>query len=394
MRPQRQRLALGLALWLGLTLLLAACAEQGKTSREVLQSQAETARGRHVFRSETFGDEALWTDTLRLNEVIQSAVDPATALAVGLKVDATRLPPGFLETADLSSPATTVELLRRDAVVGLRADVTDEGALAQVGVTCALCHSTVDDSVAPGIGKRLDGWPNRDLNPGLILSLSTFFDDKPVLRAQLQSWGPGYYDPYWNLDGISDPVLIPPAYGLKDVPLETYTGEGPVSYWNAYVAITQMGGLGTFKSEELGIDIEHVPDLVTPKLPVLRAYQFSLDAPLPPEGSFDPIAAERGGVLFAGKAECASCHSGDAFTDAAETLHAAEETGMNPRYASRGTTGLYRTTPLRGAWQHAPYFHDGSAASLADVVRHYNDFLELRLTEDEQRDLVEYLKSL
>ena len=347
-----------------------------------------------TFRYDTFGDEAFWTGTLRMHEVIPAAVDPTTALAAGLKVDAEALPTGILEQVDLADPATTVELLRLDAVVGLDATFTADGSLATVGVTCALCHSSVDDSTAPGIGKRLDGWPNRDLNPGLILSLSPFFDDKPEARSQLQSWGPGMYDPYWNLDGISDPVLIPPAYGLRDVPLETYSGEGPVSYWNAYVAVTQMHAQGTFQSEELGIDITNFPDLVTPKLPALREYQFSLEPPSPPAGSFDADAAVRGEALFRGEATCATCHSGASFTDAAELLHAPEETGMDPAYAQRGTTGAYRTTPLRGAWQRPPYFHDGSAATLNDVVEHYDAHFELGLDETQKADLVEYLKSL
>ena len=347
-----------------------------------------------TFRFDTFGDEVFWTDTLRMNEVVQNAVDPATALAVGLKVDAQALPEGILDSVDLTDPATTVALLKLNAVVGLQGRVSEDGQLESLGVTCALCHSTVDDSVAPGIGNRLDGWPNRDLNPGLILSLSPFFDDKPDQRAQLQSWGAGYYDPYWNHDGISDPVLIPPAYGLKDVALETYSGEGPVSYWNAYVAITQMGGQGNFKSDDLGIDIQANPDLVTPKLPALRAYQFSLNAPTPPEGSYDQQAARRGEQLFHNKAQCATCHTGSSYTDASTTLHYPEETGMDPRYAQRGTTGQYRTTPLKGVWQHAPYFHDGSAQTLQDVINHYQRVLNLNLTQEEQTDLIAFLKSL
>ncbi len=347
-----------------------------------------------TFRFDTFGDEVFWSDTLRMHEVIPAAVDPVTALAVGLKVDADALPSGILDQVDLTDPATTVELLRLGAVVGVQGTFDEHGDLAAVGVTCALCHSTVNDSVAPGIGQRLDGWPNRDLNPGLIISLSPFFDDKPTARAQLQSWGAGYYDPYWNLDGISDPVLIPPAYGLRDVALETYTGEGSVSYWNAYVAVTQMHGQGTFVSEELGIDVRSDPDLVIAKLPALREYQFSLDAPDPPAGSFDADAAARGRLVFEGAAGCVACHSGTSFTDAGERLHEPAETGMDPAYAARSTTGLYRTTPLRGAWQHAPYFHDGSAATLADVVAHYDDHFGIGLSTEQQDDLVEYLKSL
>jgi mono/diheme cytochrome c family protein len=251
----------------------------------------------------------------------------------------------------------------------------------------------VDDSVLPGVGLRIDGQPNRTLDPGLIVSLSPYWDDKPDLRKQLESWGPGFYDPYWNHDGISDPVVIPPAYGLADVALETYTGEGPVSYWNAYVAVTQMGAQGTFVNKEMGIDIEHDPDLVTPKLPALRDYQFSLEAPAVDPKSFDAKAAERGAKLFAGLARCSECHTGDSFTDAPK-LHDPKEVGQDPTYATRGTTGLYRTTPLRGLSSHPPYFHDGSAATLADVVLHYDATFALGLTTDQVADLVSYLQSL
>lgn len=350
------------------------------------------AEGRDIFRNDTFGDEAFWTDTLELHTVIASAVDPMTALAVGLKVDASALPEGILDTADLNNPATTVALLELDAVVGVKGTVED-GVLTSVGITCAFCHSIVDDSVIPGIGQRLDGWPNRDLNAGAILALSPALQDAET-QAVLMSWGPGKYDAYWNQDGLNDPQVIPPAYGLADVELETFTGEGPVSYWNAYVAITQMGGQGTFEDERLGIDITADPDVVTSKLPALRAYQLSLAAPAPPAGSYDGDAAERGEVLFTGAGRCASCHSSDAFTDANERLHTPAEVGQDPTLAMRGTTGMYRTTPLRGVWQHPPYFHDGSAATLSDVVDHYDGLLSLALTDEQKSDLVEYLKSL
>jgi hypothetical protein len=353
---------------------------------------AQVEEGRQIFRSDTFGDEQLWTNQLRMHEVIASAVSPQTALAVGLKVDASVLPPNILQTADLTSPATTVELLRLDAVVGLKGHV-ENGRLVSVGITCALCHSTVDNSVAPGIGLRRDGWPNRDLDPGLILSLSPAFQD-PAKQQVLKSWGPGKYDAYWNHDGINDPQVIPPAYGLIDVKLETFTGEGPVSYWNNYVAVTQMGGQGDFDDPRLGIHVDQNPDLVTPKLAPLRTYQLSLPAPAPPAGSFDAAAASRGSALFNGKARCATCHSGSSYTDVDQKLHAPAEVGTSPRLANRGTTGAYRTTPLRGAWQHPPYFHDGSARTLADVVRHYDRQLGLGLTAAEMSDLEQFLKSL
>ena len=202
------------------------------------------------------------------------------------------------------------------------------------------------------------------------------------------------YDAYWNQDGINGPQVIPPAYGLAGVELETFTGEGPVSYWNSYVAVTQMGGQGTFVDERLGIDIVADPDLVTPKLEALRAYQLSLPAPPPPPGSFDETSAAIGRTLFEGKAQCATCHLGAAFTDANERLHTPEEVGLDPTLAMRGTTGMYRTTPLRGVWQRPPYFHDGSAATLTDVVDHYDTLMSLELSEAEKGDLVEYLRSL
>jgi cytochrome c5 len=348
--------------------------------------------GKQIFRHDTFGDEQLWTDTLRMHEVIASSVDPTTALSVGLKVDADAVPPEVLESADLNDPATTVALLELDAVVGLKGEVDEAGNLVSVGTTCALCHSTVDDSVAPGIGSRLDAWPNRDLDPGAIIALSPAVTDEQ--REVYMSWGPGFYDPRFNQDGINGPVLIPPAYGLDGVELETYTGDGPVTYWNAYVAITQMGGKGDFEDPRIGVSIDQEPDLVTSKLPALRDYQLSIAAPPPPEGTFDPAAAERGREVFEGAGQCASCHAGETYTDAGEKLHAAEETGVDPAYAKRSATGLYRTTPLRGLWQHPPYFHDGSAQTLEDVVDHYNKTLNLCLTKPQKRDLVQFLQSL
>lgn len=352
--------------------------------------------GREIFRFDTFGDEAFWTGVLGLHEVISTAVDPMTALAVGLKVDSEALPEGILATADLTDPATTVALLKLNAVVGLQGTVENVGGtdvLTSVGVTCALCHSTVDDSVAPGIGKRLDGWPAKDLDPGLIISLSPAMQD-PAIQAVLTSWGPGKYDAYWNHDSINDPTVIPPAYGLDGVDLETFTGEGEVSYWNAYVAVTQMGGLGNFSEPRMGIEITHSPDLVTPKLPALKAYQLSLEAPEPVDGSFDPAAADLGKEVFEEIAGCATCHSGPKFTDANERLHAPAETGIDPTLASRGTTGMYRTTPLAGVGLRPPYFHDGSAATLADVVEHYDTYLTLGLSVEQKSNLTQYLMSL
>jgi len=353
------------------------------------------AQGRQIFRHDDFGDAAFWTDTLRLHELVEQ-VDPRTALQLGLKVDADAVPPAVLQavladTSALSDPATTRALLALDAVVGLKATVEGE-RVARIGVTCALCHSTVDDAVAPGIGGRLDGWPNRDLAVGTIVSLTPGLPEE--LRSTYASWPAGWFDPRFNVDGISDPVLIPPAYGLDGVELETYTGEGPVSYWNNYVAVVEMHGRGSFSDPRLGIDIQ-VPedqDLVKDKLLPLFHYQRTLAAPPPPAGSFSAEAAALGEELFEGAARCAECHQGSGLSG--DELHAPARTGMDPAYARRSATGLYRATPLRGLWQHAPYFHDGSAATLADVVAHYDAHLNLGLTAEERARLVEYLGSL
>jgi mono/diheme cytochrome c family protein/cytochrome c5 len=362
--------------------------------------------GQKIFRFDTFGDEAFWTDTLRMHEVVAGAglggvgagVSPATALAVGLKVDVDALPASLVTAlkagkVDLQSPATTVALLKLDAVVGVRAAVDTNGRITRFGVTCALCHSTVDNSLAPGIGRRLDGWPNRDLQPGTILSLSPALQ-APAVHAVLTSWGKGKYDARWNHDGKNDPVVIPPAYGLAGTDLATYTGEGTISYWNAYVGVTQMHGQGTFVAPKIHDDIHHTPDLVTSKLPALLLYQLSLLAPAPPAGSFDSAAARRGAAVFAGAGRCASCHVPPHYTDANTRLHAPAEVGTNPLLAQRGTTGQYRTTPLRSLWQHPPYFHDGSAATLEAVVDHYVSLLSLKLKPQERTDLVQFLRSL
>ena len=351
---------------------------------------ALVAEGRQIFRFDTFGDEQVWTDKLRLHQVVQKSLDPTTALSVGLKVDADVLPPGILSKVDLKSPATTVALLKMNAIVGIQATVNADNTLASIGITCAFCHSTVDNSVLPGIGRRLDGWPNRDLNVGAIIALSPALtqDQKTVYL----SWGPGKYDPRYNQDGKSTPLVLPPVYGLAAVKNETYTAEGPISYWNAYVAVTQMGGKGNFADPRLGIAVTHSPDLVTTKLEALRAYQHSLVTPAPPAGSVDAAIAERGRLLF--DRTCATCHVGGSGTDNNNgILHPPADTGVDGAYAARTATKAYRTTPLRALWQHPPYFHDGSAATLADVVAHYNRVRTLGLTAEQQRDLVEYLKS-
>ena len=362
---------------------------------------ALVAQGKEIFRFDTFGDEQFWTDTLRMHEVIQRAVTPAVALSVGLRVDADALPQAVKDAlaagaVDLNSTATTLALLKLNAVVGVKGEVQTVGGrdtLVRVGITCALCHSSVDSSFAPNIGRRRDGWANTQLDPGAIIALSPALT--PAQRTVYNSWGTGRYDPRFNIDGQSTPIVLPPAYGLHGVARETFTAEGPVSYWNAYVAVTQMHGRGNFTDQRLGIRIVQSPDLVTPKLDALRQYQLSLEAPRPPAGSLDAAAVERGRTLFAGTARCASCHSGSRLTDVGTgRLHAPSETGMDPRYAARTTQKAYRTTPLRGLLQHPPYFHDGSAATLEAVVAHYERVLALSLSEQQRRDLVEYLKSL
>lgn len=393
--PARFTLGFLLCLLPGLTGCDDGPATPGGESPDPIDPQL-AAEGREIFRHDDFGDWRFWTDTLGLHELVQG-VDPVTALGLGLKVDADAVPADVLQAvlADqelLADPATTRALLSMDAVVGLRA-VVENDRITRIGVTCALCHSTVDDRVAGGIGSRLDGWPNRDLAVGTIVSLTPGLPD--ALRDVYGSWPPGFFDPRFNVDGISDPVLIPPAYGLEGVPLETYTGEGPVSYWNNYVAVMEMHGHGSFTDPRLGIDLRVAAeeDEVADKLLPLFHYQRTLRAPSPPAGSFDPAAAAAGRQLFEGVAQCSACHVG-ATLSGGEELHAPSATGMDPRYAARGTTGAYRATPLRGLWQHAPYFHDGSGASLAAVVEHYDTVLSLDLTAQQKSALVEYLKSL
>jgi mono/diheme cytochrome c family protein len=378
-------------------LALAACGDGDEGPTE--PSPDDLAEGKETFRFDTFGDETFWTDTLRLHEVIQTAVSPLTALSVGLKVDADALPPGTLEGADLNDPATTIALLKLNAVVGLQGTVETvnaEDTLTQVGITCALCHSTVNNSVQAGIGQRLDGWPNRDLDPGAIIALSPAVT--PQQKAVYNSWGPGKYDARFNFDGQNDPSVIPPAYGLAGVNSVTFTGDGDSpAYWNRYVAVTQMHGHGSFSEPRLGIEVNNTDgtgDLVEDKLPALEAYQLSLAAPAAPADSFDAAAAERGRSVFEGQGQCATCHSGETFTDANTLLHETSEVPTDPTHAERSATQMYRTTPLRGVWQHPPYFHDGSATTLADVVERYDAASGLGLTAEQKADLVEYLKSL
>lgn len=391
--------------------------------------------GKQIFRFDTFGDEDFWSGLLHIDKAIAGAnnggfgsgVSPKTALAVGLKVDAEALPSEVVAgikngTINLDDPATTLALLKLNAVVGVKGNFNEKGSLSSIGITCASCHSTVDNSFAPGIGKRLDGWPNRDLNVGAIISLTDnatpianlLHVNEATLRTVLAAWGPGKYNAVLNMDGKAlrpdgkvAANLIPAAFGLKGVKLTTYTGWGDISYWNAYVGTLQMHGKGSFSDPRLNDPVKypiavengffHVvnnPDLLTSKLPALKAYQHSLDAPKPPAGSFDVAAAGRGKAIFNTTAKCASCHAAPLYAD--NKLHAAAEIGIDDFEAMRSPTGKYRTTPLDGlfAKEKGGFYHDGRYATLNDVVDHYDQYFSLKLTPAEKQDLTEYLKSL
>ena len=307
---------------------------------------------------------------------------------------------------NLDDPAVTVQLIKLNAVVGVIGKVVGANDnLATVGITCALCHSTVDNSVAPGIGRRLDGWANTSLDPGAIIALSPAIIDKETYR----SWGPGNYDPRFRIFDGTDvrerhsttlPVVIPPIFGLDGVLFETFNADGPISYWNNYVAVTQMGGHGDFSDDRINLTVTQTPpDLVAPKLPALLQYQLSLRTPAPPEGSFNRAAARRGAEVFAGAGGCATCHKPPLFTDVTSGpslpfLHDPDDIPTDAAYAERSATKAWRTTPLRALWQHPPYFHDGSAPTLLDVVNRYDSRFMLGLTNRQKEDLVEFLKSL
>ena len=376
---------------------------------------AVLAQGQQIFRSDTFGDETFFTDVLRLNEPVEAAVTPRVALSVGLKVDADALPPAVVQgiqngSISLDSTQTTLALLELNAVVGLKGQVTTDAGgqkhLVRLGVTCAICHSQVDNSFSAGIGKRLDAWPNHDLNIGAIVALSPALT--AAQKAVYNSWGPGMYDARFNIvnggtpghgDNLNKPTVIPPAYGLQGVNKITYTGDGDeIAYWNRYVAVTQFCGHGNFTEPRLGLNVTNgSDDLVSAKLPALQAYQLSIPKPTPPAGSFDVAAAARGQALFNGKASCSTCHTGATFTDANVTLHPKSDSMAEPEVpsaADRSATKQYRTTPLRALWQHAPYFHDGSAPTLDAVVATYNAKRALGLSATEMADLVQYLKSI
>ncbi len=400
-------------------------------------AQATIDLGRQIFRFDTFGDEAWWGDTLRLHQAIAGArnggvgpgVSPKTALAVGLKVDAEALPEQLKSQiragrVNLDDPATTLALLRLNAVVGVTGIFDGAGNIKSMGVQCALCHSTVDDSFAPGIGKRLDGWANRDLNVGLIVSLAPNLTpiadllrvDVATVKTVLNSWGPGRFDAELDKDGKAfrpdggqAGTLIPPAFGLAGVNLHTWTGFGSVPYWNAYVAVTEMHGSGTFFDQRLSDPVQYpvsarsgswntrgTPDSVTARLPALHAYQLALKAPKPPAGSFDAAAAERGKEVFDGPGKCATCHVPPRYTEPGHNLHSPAELGVDSFQADRSPTHMYRTAPLAGLWTHQKggFFHDGRFATLREVIEHYDANFRLGLNEQEKGDLIEYLKSL
>lgn len=386
--------------------------DQSPSSPADRASDGRGSDGRSIFRFDTFGDEQLWTDVLHMDQAIRG-VAPAAALGLGLKVDVNALPNGVIKAlkanaVDLNNPAVTMTLLKLNAVVGVKGTFDASGNLTKLGVTCALCHSSVDNSLTTGIGHRLDGWANTDLDVGTIVSLSTALDD--ATKAEFRAWGPGMYDPrHHAFDGLnivplnspSVPIVIPSIYGLRGVGFETYTADGPISYWNAYVGVGQMGGHGSFSDPRIGLAISQTPDLVTPRLPALLDYQLSLETPRAPAGSFNRAAAQRGEDVFRHEGRCSTCHQGRRFTDvlsgpnpAVPVLHDALEVGTDPAYAERTATGKYRTTPLRGLIHHRAYFHDGSAKDLPSVVERYDTLFDLGLTARQKRDLVEYLKSL
>jgi len=402
-------------------------------------ASAQIDAGRKTFRFDTFGDEVFWGGTLKLHQAIAGAanggvgggVSPRTALAVGLKVDVDALPKSLRDAlaagqVNLDDPANTLALLKLNSVIGVTGVFDSTGKLSSMGIQCALCHSTVDNSFAPGIGHRLDGWANRDLDVGTIVSLAPDLSvvanllgvDQATVRAVITQWGPGKFDAELFMDGKAlgsdgkpHPTLIPPAYGLAGVNLHTWTGWGGVSHWNAFVANLEMHGKGTFVDPRLD-DAERFPiaaaqgfghiftppdqDRITPKLAALQLYQLALASPVPPTGSFDVAAAARGKALFVGKAKCAGCHVPPLYTEPGYNMHAAAEIGVDDFQALRAPDQQFRTSPLRGVFAHAKggYYHDGRYATLADVVVHYNATFTLGLTAGESSDLVQFLKSL
>jgi hypothetical protein len=401
-------------------------------------AQTMLDQGRKIFRFDTFGDEAFWGDTLKLHQALAGVkqggvgpgVSPKTALAVGLKVDIDALPQTVVDgvtkgAVDLTDPATTVALLNLNAVVGVTGFSGTDGKLRSVGIQCALCHSTVDDSFAPGIGHRRDGWANRDLNVGAIIALSPDLSlltnllgvDDATVRTVLNSWGPGKFDAELSLDGKafrpdgkSGAVLIPPAFGLAGVNLGTWTGFGSTTYWNALVANLEMHGKGTFYDPRLNdstqfpvaakagfTNVRNDADSITSKLAALHFYQLAIPAPKP-AGADNPFnfAAGRGKTLFNGKAQCARCHVPPLFTEPGYNMHTPEELGIDNFQANRSPTKMYRTAPLKGLFTHLKggFFHDGRYPDLRAVVDHYDTNLNTGLTDGEKADLIAYLMTL
>jgi len=383
------------------------------------------ADGRETFRFDTFGDEAFWGETLRLHEALAQTT-PRRALELGLKIDADALSRRLASDlrrgrVNLDDPANTVALLKQDAVVGITGIFDPAGQLVSVGTQCALCHSTVDDSLLPGVGRRLDGWANRDLDVGQIIAsapdLSVFVRllgvDADAVRAVLRGWGAGKFDASLLLDGKtagpngSSAVLIPPAFGLAGINLHTWTGWGSVPHWNALVANLEMGGQGTFFDRRLDNaaqfpiaaregfgNVRRTPDVVTAKLPALHFYQLALRAPRPPRDSFDAGAARRGQDVFAQR--CAVCHVPPIYTEPGHNLHPPSDIGIDAFQSERSPAHGYRTSPLAGLWTHGKggYYHDGRFPTLEAVVSHYESALGFTLSDGERSDLVEFLKSL
>ena len=428
----------------------------------------ELAAGRQVFRFDTFGDEAFWGDTLKLHQAIEGAalgglgggVSPRAALGVGLKVDIDALPSNVREQllhgqVNLDAPATTLALLKANAVLGLTGRFNSSGTLQSVGIQCALCHSTVDNSlpalcagaIVPNpnsgcVGHRLDGWPNRDLNVGAIVSLapdlSPFVNLLSVtqpgitqedVRKVLMSWGPGKFDAELILDGkafntmqttdgvtnskpVSGATLLPPAFGLGGVNLHTWTGWGSVPHWNAFVANLEMHGKGRFFDSRLNNatqfpiaahfgfgDLPHIDpdsDQITSKLASLQFYQLAIPSPQPSPHSFDKEAADRGDKLFSGKAQCNNCHVEPLWTDPGWNLHAPADVCIDSFQANRAPDMKYRTAPLGALFTHMKggFYHDGRFPTLNAVVDHYNTCMHLGLVDSEKSDLVQYLLSL
>lgn len=397
-------------------------------------------RGKKIFRYETFGDEAFWTDTLLMHQVIASkrfggtgeGISPMDALQLGLKVDKQKVTPLVVAASRLGvipfdKNWVTMVLLKFNAVVGVSARFNGPLSLKlkSIGLSCAVCHSTTDNSVAPGFGRRLDGWGNRDLNVGKIVSLSPNL--AAVARVQhsyvdsvkkyLESWGEGTYDAEYNHDGKTfrpdgkpGITVMPMAYGLAGVNAHTYTGWGSVTYWNAYVAGTQLMGDGVYYDPRMN-DPKKYPlavkngdwnkrpkgkDQISDKLAELHFYQLSLPAPKAPKRIYDKSAARRGELVFITRGKCASCHVPPLFTEPGYNMHSAAELGIDDYQAKRSPDEMYRTTPLKGLFTRMKggFYHDGRFKDLNAVVEHYNNHMKLQLTSNEINDLVEYLKSI